>query len=130
MRKGLKSTIAVAAIVGLLGVAPAAMAKDGDVIKRGACSGSSDWKLKLSPENGRIEVEFEVDSNHVGQTWHVRLTHDGNTFFQGNRVTQGASGSFTVRQVTGNNAGTDTITGRAVNSASGEVCKGTAQFAA
>jgi hypothetical protein len=130
MRKGLKSTIAVAAIVGLLGVAPAAMAKDGDVIKRGACSGASDWKLKLSPENGRIEVEFEVDSNHVGQTWHVRLTHDGNTFFQGTRVTQGTSGSFTVRQITGNNAGTDTISGRAVNNASGEVCRGTAQFAA
>jgi hypothetical protein len=130
MRKGLKGTIAVAAIVGLLGVAPAAMAKDGDVIKRGACSGSSDWKLKLSPENGKIQVEFEVDSNKVGQTWQVRLTQNGTKIFGGSRVTQAPSGSFTVRKVTPNLAGTDTINGRAVNAATGETCKGRAQFAA
>ena len=29
-------------------------AKDGDVIRRGDCTMRSDWKLKLSPENGRI----------------------------------------------------------------------------
>ena len=34
------------------------MPTGGDVIRRGNCSGSSDWKLKLSPEDGRIEVEY------------------------------------------------------------------------
>ena len=38
-----------------------ALANDADVITRGPCSGNSDWKLKASPENGRIEVEGEVD---------------------------------------------------------------------
>jgi hypothetical protein len=105
-----------------------AFAKDGDVIRRGACSGSSDWKLKLSPENGRIEVEYEVDSNQAGQTWRVRLFHDGNRFFVGTRQTAGASGSFEVRQVVPNHAGTDSFRARATNLASGEVCGGSASF--
>ncbi len=128
MRTSIKSIIAVTGIVGLLSVAPMAMAKDGDVIKRGACSGASDWKLKLSPQDGRIEVEFEVDSNKVGQTWQVRLTKNGAQIFSGSRVTQGPSGSFSVRKVTPNGAGNETIRGRAVNGATGETCVGSATF--
>ena len=105
-----------------------AFAKDGDVIRRGSCSGSTDWKLKLSPENGKIEVEYEVDSNKVGQTWRVRLFHDGNRFFSGTRTTAGASGSFEVRQVAANHSGSDSFRARAVNVASGEVCGGSASI--
>jgi hypothetical protein len=130
MRKSIKSMIAVVGIVGLLGVAPMAMAKDGDVIKRGSCSGASDWKLKLSPENGRIEVEFEVDSNKVGQTWKVRLTKNGTQIFSGTKMTQAPSGSFTVRKATSNGAGNETIRGRAVNAKTGETCVGSATFTA
>jgi hypothetical protein len=109
-------------------VTTTAFAKDGDVIRRGACSGASDWKLKLSPENGRIEVEYEVDSNKVGQTWRVRLFHDGNRFFAGTRTTAGASGSFEVRKVVDNRSGTDSFRARATNVASGEVCGGSASI--
>jgi hypothetical protein len=91
---------------------------------------NSDWKLKLSPENGRIEVEFEVDSNRVGQTWNVSMRHNGVLFFQGARVTQAPSGSFTVRRVVNNLAGDDRIVGRAVNARTGEVCRGVATFPA
>jgi hypothetical protein len=126
MRRGIKSIVAIAAVAGMIGGAGMAIAKDGDVIRRGSCSGSSDWKLKLSPEDGRIEVEFEVDSNKVGQTWHVRLEDNGAKFFGGSRVTQGSSGSFTVRKVTADLAGTDHIKGRATNAATGETCVGTA----
>lgn len=130
MRKGIRTLIAVVGIVGLLSAAPAASAKAGDVIKRGSCSGTSDWKLKLSPQDGKIEIEFEVDSNKVGQTWQVRLTKNGTQIFSGSRVTQAPSGSFTVRKVTSNPAGTDTIRGRAVNRATGETCVGSARFTA
>jgi hypothetical protein len=130
MRKSIKGMIAVVGIVGLLSVAPMAMAKDGDVIKRGSCSGASNWKLKLSPQDGRIEVEFEVDSNKVGQTWQVRLTKNGTQIFSGSRVTKAPSGSFSVRKVTPNGAGTETIRGRAVNGATGETCVGSATFTA
>ena len=130
MHKGIKGMIAVAGIVGLLSTAPVAMAKAGDVIKRGSCSAASDWKLKLSPQDGKIEVEFEVDSNHAGQTWQVRLTKNGTQIFSGMRMTQAPSGSFTVRKVTSNGAGNETIRGRAVNAATGETCVGSATFTA
>ncbi|HEX7246498.1 MAG TPA: hypothetical protein VF351_00215 [Actinomycetota bacterium] len=109
----------------LAGAAPAS-AKDGDVIRQGACSGSADWKLKLSLENGRIEVEYEVDSNVVGQTWRVRIVKNGTTIFQGTRQTKAPSGSFEVRLVTSNPPGSDTFRARAVNVATGQTCLGSA----
>ena len=121
--------------IALIGAAmlafPAAVsvaAKDGDVIRTGACTNNSDWKLKLSPENGHIEVEFEVDSNVNGQIWNVKLKKDGNVFFSGQKTTQGPSGSFEVRRVVNNGAGTETFVGKATNPQTGEVCRGTANF--
>ena len=106
--------------------APAVSAKDGDVIETGSCSGSADWKLKLSPDNGRIEVEFEVDTNRNGQTWHVKVKRNGNVLASGSRVTQAPSGSFEFRTRVSNRAGADTIVARAVNRASSQVCRGVA----
>lgn len=120
-------------VLGMIGIALLSFpigvsANDRDVIRTGNCSAASDWKLKLSPENGRIEVEFEVDSNVNGQTWNVRLKRNGNVFFTGTRTTQAPSGSFEVRRVTNNGAGTDFFVARAVNQQTGEVCRGTASF--
>nr|MBA2740802.1 hypothetical protein [Actinomycetota bacterium] len=55
-------------LVGLLAVAatPVASAKRGDVLAVGSCAKSTTSKIKLSEENGRIEVEFEVDQNRTG----------------------------------------------------------------
>ena len=113
--------------VTVAGAVPAS-ANDADVIRRGACSGRSDWKLKLSPEDGRIEVEYEVDSNVNGQTWHVRIRQNGERIFSGNRVTKAPSGSFEVRTLARNTAGVDRFRARAVNAASGETCAGSAAF--
>lgn len=120
---------AVAALVaGVMAAAPMAMANDDDVIRRGACSGRSDWKLKVGPEDGRLEVEFEVDSNVNGQTWRVRIFQDGERIFRGRRVTQPPSGSFEVEIRTANNPGTDRFRARAVNPNTDEVCVGTLSF--
>lgn len=106
----------------------AAMAKDGDVIRRGECSGQSDWKLKLSEEDNGIEVEFEVDQNKVGDTWRVTLRHDGVKFFTGKRTTKAPSGSFEVRRVHDNEPGVDKFRARARNLSTDEVCVGRASF--
>jgi hypothetical protein len=128
MVKGiLRVAVAGALVMSLAGAVPA-MAKDGDVIRRGRCSGSSEWKLKLSPEDGRIEVEYEVDSNVTGQTWRVRIFKNGTRIMAGTRVTKGPSGSFTVRLVTSDPAGTDAFRGKAVNAATGERCGGGASI--
>ena len=106
----------------------AASAKDGDIITRGSCTARSDWKLKLSPENGRIEVEFEVDQNRNGQRWNVTMKRNGNLFWRGARTTQPPSGSFEVRRLTRDGAGADRVVVRARNASSGEVCRGVATF--
>lgn len=116
--------------VSLLAAAPAATAGSSDVIKRGACSGASHWKLKLSPENGKIEVDYEVDQNVVGDTWRVRMRHNGELFFSGRRTTKAPSGSFEVRRVEPNLAGTDRFKARARNLSTGEVCAGRARWTA
>ena len=123
--KILRIGMAAMLTLSVAGAVPA-LAKDGDVIRTGACSGASDWKLKLSPENGRIEVEYEVDSNRVGQTWQVRIVKNGNVIFRGERVTRGDSGSFEVRVVTANTAGDDVFRARATHA--DEVCRGAATF--
>lgn len=121
------AAIALAAFASTTMAAPA-FANDDDVIREGPCSGASDWKLKASPENGRIEVEFEVDTNINGQNWQVRLSDNGTRIFQGTRTTVGPSGSFEVRVVTANRAGPDNILGNARNPQTGETCVGRVTF--
>jgi len=121
------------AVLGTLLIGGAAMpvlAKDGDVIRRGVCTGPSDWKLKLSEENGRIEVEYEVDQNRVGDVWQVRIRHDGGLVFAGKRTARAPSGSFEVRLVQRNRGGNDVFRARAVNLRTGETCGGGATWTA
>jgi hypothetical protein len=112
----------------VLGLGIPAVAKDGDVIRRGSCSAASDWKLKASPENGRIEVEGEVDSNRVGQTWRWRILHNGEVTARGTKTTVAPSGSFQVRRLLVDLPGTDRIGWRARNPVTGEVCRGGLSF--
>ena len=121
---------AVAATLLIGGTAMPALAKDGDVIRTGACSRRSDWKLKLSEENGRIEVEYEVDQNRVGDVWRVGIRHDGGLVFAGKRTTKAPSGSVEVRLVQRNRAGNDVFRGHAVNTRTGETCGGVAVWTA
>jgi hypothetical protein len=108
--------------------APAAMANSADVIRKGSCSASSDWKLKASPENGRIEVEAEVDSNRNGQSWSWRILHNGDVSARGTATTVAPSGSFTVRRLLVNAAGDDIVGFRATNQATGETCRAQLTF--
>jgi hypothetical protein len=115
-----------AAAVALVAV-PAIGAKDGDVLVQGRCTGATTSKLKLSEEDGRIEVEFEVDQNRNGVRWTVTLRRPTAVLVRTTRVTRGPSGSFELRRVVGNRAGPDRISARATRS-SGEVCRAAATF--
>lgn len=119
--------IVSAAVLTLAPVGPA-LAGDDDVIRRGSCSGATDWKLKASPEDGRIEVEGEIDSNRNGQTWRWRIRHNGSLSARGTATTQPPSGSFEVRRVLVDAAGTDTIVFRARNPRTDEVCRGVLRY--
>jgi hypothetical protein len=106
---------------------PAAASHD-DVRREGSCSGRTDWKLKASPDDGRIEVEGEIDSNRAGQTWRWRLVHNGSLSARGTRTTRPPSGSFEVRRVVVNLRGTDKLVFRATNVGSRETCRGVVNF--
>jgi hypothetical protein len=115
---------AVVALCGLtiaLAAAPAGIAKDGDVLVRGTCTGATTSKLKLSRENGRIEVEFEVDQNRTGVRWTVAVFQNGARIARLTRVTKGPSGSFEARVLARNTVGKDAFRARATRP-SGEVC--------
>jgi hypothetical protein len=107
----LTAALALPAVV--LAAAPA-QARGGDAVEaRGTCGAGVTWKLKAKHEDGRIEVEYEVDSNRVGQLWTVSLTDNTVRVFSGQRRTVAPSGSFTVRVLTADRAGTDVIRSRA-----------------
>lgn len=102
----------------------ASVANDDDVVVDGNCSKRAEYELKASPEDGRLEIEGEVDSNRVGQTWRWKLWHNGSLTGKGTRRTKGDSGSFEVRRVIVDMAGTDWSTFKARNIRSGEICRG------
>ncbi len=108
-----------------MGPATASHGAGAAVRSHGDCGGPAVWRLKAKPDNGRIEVEAEVDSNRSGQVWDWTIKDNGSTFARGSSTTHGASGSFSVQRGTSNKAGTDRIVFRAERRATGDVCRGT-----
>jgi hypothetical protein len=84
-KKGFRVTAAgVVALAVVAAGATSAEAKGREVIRSGGCDNSSaTWKLKAASDDGKIEVEFQVDSNAAGQVWSVRMGDDGNRFYTG-----------------------------------------------
>lgn len=123
--------LGLAGLVGTacFGLTPVAFAKDGDIIKTGACTANSTWKLKVSPEDGEqdeplIEAEFEVDQNVVGQQWSVTIRRERAPVFRSsNVVTQAPSGSFSINSKFTNSPGRNIVTAVAINTATGEKCQ-------
>jgi len=104
-----------------------AVAKDGDIEAGGTCTGSSSAKLKLSAENGGIEVEFEVDQNRRGVRWNATLERNGAPVVTARPTTRGPSGSFELRRILVDGPAAEVINARAV-SPSGEICRARATF--
>jgi hypothetical protein len=119
-----KRTLMIGIATSLVALAPlvaTAAANDSDVRRGGTCTGSTAAKIKLSPEDGRIETEFEVDQNRNGVTWKVVLRRNGKVAARTQATTKGPSGSFEIRRVLADGQGSDSVSARAT-SPSGEVC--------
>jgi hypothetical protein len=112
LSRSITTAVATAALAAPLVLAGPASAQGGGsraVRSSGHCVGGGIFELKAKHDDGRIEVEYEVDTNRAGQAWHVRLTDNGHVLFSGTRKTVAPSGSFTVRRLVANRAGADTI---------------------
>jgi hypothetical protein len=150
MRRGLTTAVGTALAAGLLITAPIAVARHGaddgsggggddpvargdrgggndrDVRVAGTCTLRSSAKLKLSPEDGGVETEFEVDENRVGKTWSVVMNRNGSRVVSRKAVTRAPSGSFEVRAVLNPGSPRTTVTAVARRASTGEVCRATA----
>ena len=129
----MKRTTITTAAAGLLtlalvgGGAGAAQAKGGhdrEVRRAGHCTAATVWKVKAKHDDGRIELEWEVDSNHAGQTWRVRVRDNGDRVVAARATTGGASGSYSVERRIANKSGGDSLVARARNLRSGQTCVG------
>lgn len=85
-----------------------------------ACSAGSTATLKASRDDGRVEVEWEVDQNTAGERWSWSIGRGGRTLASGVATTESPSGSFSVERRVRKQAGRDVITARATRS--GETC--------
>lgn len=108
-----------------LATATASLAAD-RVVRRGSCSGPSDWKLDVRRiDGGRLRVTLEVEGGRSGQEWHVFLSDNGTGFYAGSR-TSGTGGYLEVQRRTTDLSGSDTIRGGANNLDTSETCSGKA----
>jgi osmotically-inducible protein OsmY len=119
---------AATALVAALTLTSGALASGGDdeIRNAGTCTDSSSSKIKVKPDDGRIEVEFEVDQNQTGDTWKVKIKDNGSTAFNGKATTRGASGSFEIERKIADQAGSDAIKATAKNKSGGERCSASA----
>ena len=85
----------------------------GGVSSSGACTNGGHFELKAKHDDGKIEMEYQVDSNRAGQVWAVRITDNGAVVVSRNATTAAPSGSFTIRKVIANQPGLDKIHARA-----------------
>jgi hypothetical protein len=122
--------LALAVLTAAAFAASAALASGGDreVIKSGSCSGNATWKLKAKADDGRIETEFEVDQNRVGRKWRVIIKQNGIVRADVIKTTQAPSGSFEVRRLLPNMAGSDFIVAKATALTTGQTCRGELTF--
>jgi hypothetical protein len=97
----------------LLATATPAFASGGGVRASGACTGGGHFELKAKHDDGKIEMEYQVDSNRAGQSWAVRITDNGAAVVSRHATTAGPSGSFTIRKVIADRPGADKIRARA-----------------
>jgi hypothetical protein len=123
---GLTASLATAAIA----LAPPSSARGVEVRSSGTCAGTGTWKLKAKAQDRRIEVDYELDTNRVGQTWRVNLSDSSVVVYDGRSVTRAPSGSFEVERVIVNRPGRDVVRVVATSVRTGATCRGTVVYPA
>lgn len=140
MHRGTLAIVSTALAAGVLAAAPMAGAKNGAddgtgasgggsasaVRVTGTCTDGSTAKLKIKPDNGRVEVEFEVDENRNGSRWGVTLKRNGTRVVSRSAVTRAPSGSFSVNARIAAGSPRTKVVAVARRAATAEVCRATA----
>ncbi len=109
--------------------APSAAAGDGGTAKDvDSCSSSSTYKLKVTTDDdGRLTVIGVVWSDD-DDVWDWKFKHNDDVSAKGDVKAKDADRSFKIVRTMVNLAGPDTVTFRAENETTGEVCRGDVSF--
>lgn len=102
---------------------PALASGGGGVSTSGACTNGGHFELKAKHNDGKIEMEYQVDSDRADQVWAVQITDNGTVVVSRHATTAGPSGSFTIRKVIANQPGPDKIHAQATFG--NHTCRGT-----
>jgi hypothetical protein len=125
-RRGRRRALTALLLVALIVVALIVVAAPADaVVREGACTGPSHWRLRVVPDGGELRVRLAVRGGRAGQRWNIFMDHNGAGFFAGSRIS-GMEGAWVVRKRVRNLAGTDVIRFGAHNVVTGETCRGRA----
>jgi hypothetical protein len=83
----------LAAVVSLVPQA-AAHGDDDEAREEGRCAKGIRWRMEAKPDDGRVELEVELDTDRTGKRWSWVLAHNGSLSDRGFARTRGSSGSF------------------------------------
>lgn len=113
----LATAVVVTATVGAsvlpVGTARALGHDDDRVERRGSCTNGARWDIRAEADDGRIEVDAEIDTSRTGRRWAWVLKHNGSVSARGTSRTRAPSGSFEVERYSIDLSGTDTFRFRA-----------------
>lgn len=85
--------------------------------------GGAEVDFEVSRDDGRFEVEVDVDEARAGSRWRVVLRHNGKRFH--NRVHRATGGDFEVERERRNTRGKDRFKLRIKRVGSGKACSRT-----
>jgi hypothetical protein len=117
-------TVALAAPL-VAAATPAFASGGGGVSSSGSCTNGGHFKLKAKHDDGKIEMEYQVDSDRAGQVWRVRITDNGAVVVS-RHATTARSGSFTIEKKIANKPGQDNIHAHATFK--NHICGGTVKL--
>lgn len=106
-----------------LTTASPAVAGDDPERRVGTCTASSDWKLKVTEEAGRLYVVATLDSGVGDQVWDWTLLHNDEVSDEGRKATRDESGFFRISRTMLDFPGTDDVGFRATQPRTGETCR-------
>ena len=120
----LAATAGLLAATGLAGGTAAGAATPTSININAKCSRTSWANLQVAREDtGKLSIDFGVDmlAHKAGVVWKATVTDNRSTLFSGSVKTI-SDGSFSVSRLLTPLAGSNKVTGRAVNPATGETC--------
>ena len=120
----MRTLLVLAASLTALAGAPAARSADDDVRVRGTCTASSQVRLRVRADDGRLRIELELTNRGRATQWRVVMIRERRLVWQGTLRTRRRATARLRREYV-DWFGTDTVSIRAV-ARRGETCRATA----